>query len=439
MKFISDKDALEKLHGKILIGFLLIQDFVAIFILTIVSSIASGNPNTGNVFLITLLKGLAIMAILVPLSYFILPKLNNFISKSQEFLFLFSIVWGLGLSVLFSYVGFSIEVGALIAGVLLSLTPYKYEISSKMKPLRDFFVISFFIILGSKVIFTNITSFILPIVIFTLLIVIGNPLITILLMGLKGFSRRTSFMTGLNVAQIGEFSLIFVAFGVKMGYISGEILSSIVLVSLFTIFICTYLVMYSDRIYNLFSNVLKIFERKSLREKEVPSKEYKYILLGYNRIGFSIVRAFSKITKDFLIVDYDPKVIKDLKKMGFASIYGDVDDIEFLENLSINKSSVIVSTIPDIDTNKLILDFVKMNNSKAITILTARQIDDALDLYKYGANYVILPHFLGGEYTSKLIEESKDNPNKYLKERDKEIKLLKERLKSGHRHPRTDR
>jgi Trk K+ transport system NAD-binding subunit len=138
-------------------------------------------------------------------------------------------------------------------------------------------------------------------------------------------------------------------------------------------------------------------------------------------------------------VDYDPNVIRSLKSRGFSTVYGDVDDIDLLEDLKIHKSSVIVSTIPDRETNRMILDFVKANNSKAVTILTARQIEDALELYEEGASYVILPHFLGGEYTSKLIEYAKDNESKYRDERDKEIKLLKERIKSGHKHPSVDR
>jgi len=261
----------------------------------------------------------------------------------------------------------------------------------------------------------------------------------IFLMGRMKYSKKTSFMAGLTVAQIGEFSLIFVSLGVKVGHVSQEILSFITLISLFTIFGCTYLIMYSEYLYKKSRIFLNIFERKNIREKEIPKKDYDYILLGYNRIGFSIIRAFSKITKKFLVVDYNPKVINDLKKFGINAIYGDVDDSEFLEEIGIHKASVIVSTIPEKETNQLILDVLRRNKSKPITILTGRQIEDAIELYEAGANYVILPHFLGGEYTAKLIKNAKDNKEEYKKEKRKEMEILKERIIRGHEHPRIEK
>jgi len=441
LKILSDKDALDKLYGKISVGFLLVQDFVAILVLIIISSISSeaGSSGAGSVFLFTLLKGFGAVIVLFPLSYYALPKLSNFFAKSQEFLFVFAISWGFGLSVLFLYAGFSIEVGALIAGVLLSFAPYSCEISSKLKPLRDFFLISFFIILGSRMIFTNISALIIPTIVFSLLVIIGNPFIVMFLMGRMRYSKKTSFMSGLTVAQIGEFSLIFVALGVKFGHVSQEILSFITLISLFTIFGCTYLIMYSERIYKKFSRVLTIFERKKIEEKEIPKENYKYILLGYNRIGFSVIKAFTKITKNFLVVDYNPDVVKELQEKGINAVYGDVDDSEFLGELRVDKASVIVSTVPEKETNKLILEFINRNKMKPILLLTGRQIEDALELYAAGANYVILPHFLGGEYTEKLIEHAKDNKEDYKKERQKELRILKERLEKGHQHPKIEK
>lgn len=434
MKLLSDKDALEKLYGKISIGFLLVQDFVAIFILVLVSSLAGGT-GTGSVLTSTLVKGVILVGVLFLISYYFLPKLGDFLARSQEFLFVFAITWGFGLSVLFLYAGFSIEVGALIAGVLFSISPYGYEVSSKLKPLRDFFMIFFFIILGSQMVFTDVSSMIIPIIIFALLVVFGNPFIVMVLMGIFGYSRKTGFMSGLTVAQIGEFSLIFISLGVKAGHVPQEILSFITLISLLTIFGCTYLIMYSDSLFNKFSNFLKIFERKKIKEKEIPKKKYDYILLGYNRIGFSIVRAFSKVTKNFLVVDYDPQVVKKLKQQNIEVIYGDADDSDFLEDLEIYKATVVVSTIPEIETNELILEVLKRNKSNAVAILTSRQINDAFDLYKQGAAYVILPHFLGGEYTSKLIETAKTDKRKYEREKKKEIEILKKRVRMGHRHP----
>jgi Kef-type K+ transport system membrane component KefB/Trk K+ transport system NAD-binding subunit len=438
MKLLSDKDALEKLYGKISIGFLLVQDLVAILILIVVSSLATGK-GAGVLLLSTIIKGLILVAVLIPISYYILPTLSDFFAKSQEFLFVFAISWGFALSILFLYLGFSIEVGALIAGIMLSISPYSYEISSKLKPLRDFFIISFFIILGSQMAFGDISNLIIPAIILSLFVLIGNPLIVIILMGLMGYSKKTGFMAGLTVAQISEFSLILIALGFKTGSLSQEILSLVTIIGLITIAGSTYLIIYSDAIFNKLSGFLGLFERKKIKEKEIPKKKYNYILLGYNRIGFSVVKAFSKITKNFLVVDYNPKVVKELKEKGINAVYGDVDDCEFLEDLGINKASLIVSTVPDKESNRIILSVLNMKKNKPLIMLTSRQIRDALELYESGADYVILPHFLGGEFTSRLIEKAKTNGKRYETEKKKELKILRERIKKGHEHPKIEK
>ena len=439
MKLLSDKDALEKLYGKISIGFLLVQDLVAIVILIVISSIMNSSNSPNNFLFMLVLKGVLLMIVLIPVSYYCLPRLSDFFAKSQEYLFLFAISWGFGISILFAYLGFSIEVGALIAGIMLSMSPYTHEISSKLKPLRDFFIISFFIILGSQMVFQNIGNLIIPIIILSCFILIGNPLIVMILMGVMGYSKKTSFMAGLTVAQISEFSLILIALGVKTGNLNQEILSFVTVIGLITIAGSTYMIKYSDFIFNKFSRILSIFERKNIHEIDLPKKKFDYILLGYNRIGFSIMKTFKKITKKHLVIDFNPNIVKELQKEGINAIYGDVDDSGLLEELEINKAKVVVSTIPEKETNMLILEVLKREKAKTISVLTARQIEDGLELYSNGASYVIMPHFLGGEYVSKIIEKGKGNKKSYQKERKKEIVLLKERLKKGLEHPLTDK
>src|SRR3989344_4802104 len=183
MKILSDKKDLETLYGKISIGFLLVQDIIAVIVLIVVSSFSSGT-NITNLITDSLIKGVSITAAVIVIANYILPKLSDFFAKSQEYLFLFSISWGLGLATLFHFLNFSIEIGALIAGVTLSLSPYHQEISSKMKVLRDFFIIIFFVLLGSQLVFGNINQYIIPTIVFSLFILIGNPLIVMVLMGI---------------------------------------------------------------------------------------------------------------------------------------------------------------------------------------------------------------------------------------------------------------
>ena len=438
MKLLSDKDSLDKLFGKISIGFLLVQDLIAIIILIVVSSFSNGG-NVTNLIFSTLIKGIIIFVVLFPISYFVLPKLSSFFAKSQEFLFVFAISWGLGLSALFLYSGFSIEVGALIAGIMLSMSPYSYEISSKLRPLRDFFIISFFILLGAQMVFGDITSLWLPATIFSLFILIGNPLIVMILMGIFGYSKNTGFMAGLTVAQISEFSLILIALGVRVGHLTSEILSFVTIIGLITIAGSTYMIMYSDKIYSFLSRYLSIFERKKVKGEITKDINYEYILFGENRIGFSIMKSFTHLKKKYVVVDFNPERVKRLNSKGIKCIYGDVSNADFIDDLRVEKAKIIVSTIPETENNLMLLDKIRKKNKNSIVIVTARQISDTFDLYKGGADYVILPHFLGGEYTARLIEKAKENKKEYEIEKHKQLSELKERLKEGHEHPRIEK
>ena len=434
LKLLSDKGDLDNLYGKISIGFLLVQDFVAILALIVISSFSTGENFLSTIGL-TLLKGIGLVAVLAPISIFVLPKFQKFFAKSQEFLFIFSIAWGLGLASLFYFAGLSIEVGALIAGVLLSVSPYHLEMSSRLKPLRDFFIISFFLLLGAQIAISNIGSLIIPSIVFSLLIIIGNPLIVMALMGLEGFTKKTSFFAGLTVAQIGEFSLIVIALGARVGHISNEILSLITLTSLITIGICTFLVLYSKKIYSFISKYLSIFEKKRIREKRDISKNTDAVLFGYNRIGFGILSSLKKIKKNYLVVDFNPAVISDLKKLGIPSVYGDVDDDSLLRELPLKKLKLAISTIPDFETNELLIKTIKTENPETIIIVRAHTIEDAMGLYKEGADYVLTPHFLGGEYLANMLKEIKTDEEGYKKEREKHIKMLTQRFEKGQEHP----
>lgn len=138
----------------------------------------------------TIGQGILLVILLLFFGFKVLPKVMDFISKSQEFLLIFSLGWCFVVAAAFQILGFSMEIGALLAGFILAASPYRFEISSKLRVLRDFFLVLFFIYLGSQLMFGNITNLIIPIIIFSIFILIGNPLIVIILMGVMGYTKR---------------------------------------------------------------------------------------------------------------------------------------------------------------------------------------------------------------------------------------------------------
>lgn len=437
MKLLSDKKDTESLYGRISTGFLIIQDFIAIIILLAVSSMSYG-VDLASLAAETVIKGLGGIVVIFIFAIFIFPSLTKFIAKSQEFLLLFSISWCFVVASVFHFLNFSIEAGALLAGITLSMSPYHFEISSKTKPIRDFFIILFFIMLGAQMVFSNVVANIWVILLLSLFVLIGNPIIVMVLMGLLGYTKRTGFLAGLTVAQISEFSFILVALGMSVGHVTQEVTSLVTAIGLITFAGSTYMIIYSNKIYPLFSKYLSVFERKGKKvdeQKHHKEDAYEIILFGYNRIGFDVLRSLKKISSKFMIVDYDPEVISSLSKEGYECRYGDANDSEMLNELDFSKARMIISTIPLIETNMLIISKAKEANKSIIITVVSHQIDEALTLYEHGATYVIMPHFLGGRHFSTMIEENKLSLSRFLEEKIAHIEHLNERQKLGHKHP----
>jgi Kef-type K+ transport system membrane component KefB len=440
MKLLSDKGDIETLYGRISIGFLIVQDLIVVFLLMIISSLRdSTGSNFFTLILESVLKGVAVIAVVLIFGIYILPKLIKNAAKSQEFLLLFSIGWCIALGSLFYIIGFSLETGALLAGVVLSMSPYRYEISSKMKPLRDFFIVLFFIMLGSQMILTNIIEFLPIAILLSALVLFGNPIIVMIIMGFMGYTKKNSFYAGLTVAQISEFSIILLTLGLSLGHITEEILSLMTIIALITIAGSTYFILYANTIYNKISKYLSIFERKGNKKdqhKYHDDKGHDIILIGYNRTGYDLLESFKKIKQKFLVIDYNPDIILRLAKEEIDCLYGDISDKETLNEVNFEKSKMVVSTIGDIESDILLIRHVKERNEKAIIITVSHQIEESIRLYEEGASYVILPHYIGGRHTATMIEDFGFDVEKFLEEKIKHVEHLNDRRKFSVDDPR---
>jgi len=428
VKILSDKKELNKLHGRIALGILIIEDFIAALVLMIIPIIKSGNL---EFILAGLIKIIGIIILVFLLSTFVLNRFLNFLARSPETLFLFSIAWALLLAVAFNYLGLSLEIGSLIAGMAFASSKYTLDLSGKIKPLRDFFVVLLFVFFGSQLIGPLNSDLIIKAIVFSTFILIGKPIIVMAFTSLFGYKKRTSFLVGSSLAQISEFSLILVLLGFNLGYIDQSIMNLAILTAVITIGISSYTIHHSHTIFDKLSKMLNIFERKrGVEEKEMKKKKsYRIILFGYHRLGYKILQTIKKMKVPFLVVDHNPKVILALGKEGIDCVYGDAGDKDFLEEIDLDKAELIISTIPEEQINLTILEKLKEIESKSSFIGTADQPRSALDLYNEGADYVILPHHLGGQYVSEMMEKIKINKGKYRstgKQHQKELKKAKD-------------
>ena len=423
LKLLSDKKEQNRLYGKVATGMLLVQDVLATVALLFVTS--QSNDGFSTLQLSQLIaKGLAIGIPMLLIGNVVLPRMHRFIASSQELLFLFAIGWGFGCAALFEVAGFSIEVGALLAGVALASLPYTQEISARLRPLRDFFIVVFFISLGTRVDFLHFGK-LLPAVIIALgITIIFKPIVIMGLMGLMGYTKRTSFKAAIAMAQVSEFSLVFVILGNKQHLVSDNLVGIITLVALISIAISSYLIIYSDKLFVLFEKELSLFERRKSHFERESRHRYDLILFGYQKGGHEFLRVFQSLGKPYVLIDYDPEVIDILETHKLPYLYGDATDIELLEEAGIEHAKLIVSTMTDHTINTFLMELANKVNPNAVVILPGESIEEAAELYKLGASYVIMPHFIGSEKIGSFIRRNGLNKSEFKKYRDRHLAYL---------------
>jgi len=408
MKLISDKKELDKLYAKIAIGFLLVQDLAAaaILILVPVLSSAQGDQIASSLASLSLQAAGFAVAIYL-LARFVLPRLFSQAAESSELLFFFAVTWGISVASLFSVAGLSLEVGALVAGIALSTSTFAEEISSRLKPLRDFFLVIFFLLLGSQLSLSDVQVTFLPALGLSTFVLVGNPLIVYILMQLAGYSRKVSFQSGLTVAQISEFSLIVIAMGMQLGQVGGEIASLVTLVGIITIALSTYAILYSDWLFEKIEPLLKLFPGGGKIDETSLGGKRKYSILwfGYNPIRHEIKNLFPKKSIVVTVVDYNPAHITAVSEIGLNAIYGDASDIEFLNSLAWHEVNAVVSMIPDASINQLILQQIATNDSVKHSFFMAEDPAVAEVFYKLGAHHVSLPFHLSAKKLSEMIRK----------------------------------
>lgn len=424
LKMLSDKHEASRLYGQIAIGVILIDDVVATLALVVVTMIGSGQGVSIDAF-----AGLGLRAALIGLSLYIagryvIPKLGKFLAGSQELLFLFSIGWGLAIASLFGAAGLSHEVGALFAGVALAGLPYATEMAAKLKPLRDFFIVIFFVTLGETFTFGSLSESLLPAVILSAVVLIGKPIIIMISLGLQRYTRLTSFKTAIHLSQISEFSIILVVLAGSLDVVDPRAVPIITLVALITIGISTYLMQYDDAIYRRLEKYLQRFERKKITEKSRRGEAYSAVLLGYHKGGHEFLKTFRKMKLRYLVVDYDPEIISHLETQGIRHVYGDATDEEFLEEINITRAKLVVSSIIDASANRSILRYIRRHNPRVSFICHADTYEEATDLYVRGASYVSLPHYVGSERISGFIQQHGMTHDALRKQRERHRNLI---------------
>ncbi len=411
VKLLYDKFEFDTLPGRITLGVLIIQDLWAILVLAIQPNFA--HPAAGP-FLWAILKSIILLVAGFLFSKFFLSQVYKWIAKSPEMVVAVSIGWCALVAYGAGALGLSKEMGALIAGISISTFPYSIHVTAKTLPLRDFFMTLFFVSLGMKIVEPQI-SMIMTSLMLVAFVILSRFLSVYPLLRISGAGRRTSFISSVNLAQISEFSLVIASLGVSYGHIHPDLMATLIYTMAFTSILTSYFIKYNHELYLVFQRMLGKLGWKIKIENEEEGREHVYsiIILGFHRGARSLIEIIAQknpqMLEEVLVIDFNLEVLKELKRLGINGLFGDISSLDTLDHAHLNHAQVILSTIPDMllkGTNNLsIVRACRSLASEALIVATADSTEQAEKLKVAGANEVLLPYIMAGEYLANFLEQ----------------------------------
>jgi Kef-type K+ transport system membrane component KefB len=420
VKLLSDKREIDSLHGRIALGFLIVQDIFVVLSMVVVSAMAAGTSETSALAgLVRVVAGGGAMLLLVALVIrFVAEPLTARLAQAPELLAGFAIGWAALLAAIADYVGLGKELGGLLAGVSLASTQFREAIAARLSSLRDFLLLFFFIALGARLDLGSMGEQLGASIVLSVFVLVGNPLIVVAIMGAMGYRRRTGFLAGLTVAQISEFSLIFMAMGVALGHVAEPALGLVTLVGLVTIALSTYMITYSHQLAGWLDGPLRIFERghtwrEAAAAGEMPgmaSGAPDVVIFGLGRFGGAIAERLRERGLTVLGVDFDPEAVRAWRRSGYVAVYGDATDPELVAALPLERTRWAISSIPSHaggvthDDHRLALISAlhshQFGGKVAVTTHAPAEVDL---LVGRGADLVLLPFQDAAERTAEII------------------------------------
>ena len=436
VKLLSYKREIDSLHGQIALGVLIVQDLVVVLAMVAVSAFGIGATAEAPVLEIaaTLLSGIALLAATGLFMRYAADPLMRRVARTPELLVCFAVGWATLLAALGDYLGFGKEIGGLLAGVSLASTPFRESIAARLTSLRDFLVLFFFVALGIRLDLGGLGEELLAAIVLSLFVLIGKPLIVLGITGAMGYRKRTGFLAGLTLAQISEFSLIFMAMGLSVGHVHDRALGLVTLIALITICLSTYMITYSRQLYSRLEGLLGPFERevpyRELQAGELdPRGRFDVLLFGLGRYGAGIARRLAQQGLRVLGVDFSPEVLRTWRDPDIVVVYGDVTDPEFVGTLPLRRAKWALSAVPEhhtgvthTDPRLAMIEALRLHGFGGRIVVAAQHAIDVDRLRGAGADLVLLPFQDAADQAVDLILQGERPPRLLVEDQQEDEK-----------------
>lgn len=402
VKILYDKHELETLAGRITLGILVLQDLATILFLALQPNLK--HPTVGVLALAFRNVGILLLVAFV-VSRYVLPPVFKFVARLPELVLVGALAWCFMLAGLAGALGLSREMGALVAGMMISTFPYTLDVVAKVTSIRDFFVTLFFVGLGLMIPVPT-WNYLVWMVVFSLVLV-GSRLVTVfppLYLMRQGF--RVSLFPAINLCQMSELSLVLLTLGAKAGDVSANTIGIAAFAFAFLAVDSTYAILKNDFILQKTGPWLKRLGLRDLDqsrpEASAAAAAKRICLLGFFWTASSLVEELARekpaLLKELMVVDFNPLVHERLRKRGIHAVYGDISQRDVLHHAGVCHAEIILCSLPNSilkgASNLKILRQVRELNPTAQIVVHAEKLSDIPDLYAAGANYVTAPRLL---------------------------------------------
>jgi Kef-type K+ transport system membrane component KefB len=394
IKLFDQKGATGRLFGRIAISLFLAQDIVVIIGLTILSGLGSGE----SIDLSAMAQGLGMafggMLVLLFVSLlaarYALPRPFAWAARSPDTVFIWALCWCFLVVLLAHQFHLSVEIGAFLAGIAIAQLPIHEDLHRRLHPLMTFFVAVFLVTLGIKMdlsVLGEIWKYALGLTVFVILV---KPLIVFTILNRLRYSEYTAFQAAAASGQVSEFAFILLGLGAAAGLIESTVVSLGGLVGILTIAISSYLIIYSELLYEFFQrfHLLTFFKAKQEPDVEVlHSYEGHVIVVGMNALGRELVKQLTLRGETVLAIDTDPRKLEGLG--AATTLIGNVEYESMVEEISLPKARLVISALQIEDTNHLLA--YRCRSAGVPCAIHAFDISVVDDLLELDTAYMFMP------------------------------------------------
>ena len=399
LKTLTDKGETYTLHGQIMLAILIVQDLALGVMLAILPALKQPE-NIAPALFLALVKVIGFAAIAFILSrYFVQRLIRNIAETESEELFLLTIIaLCLGVALITASLGLSIEMGAFVAGLMISEIDYADHALAKVLPLRDTFASLFFASIGMlidpNILIGNFGSILLLVT----LVMVGKAAIIFPIVLKFGYSVKTAVIAALGINQIGEFSFVLELTGLALGLISEETYLLLLGTTAITLIITPILLERAPKIANFITKTA--FFRKYLQRFEAPKSlsipetiSSHVVVAGYGRVGQVVVKILQSQGYPLMVMDNSEAAIQRLRNKNIPYLFGDADSELVLEKAHLEKAKALVIALPDPASTRLLLERA-LSIAPGLDIIVRSHSDKEIDiLTQMGAREVVQPEF----------------------------------------------